>query len=271
MTYQTFEPDPDLAALVKCYWTLQVPAQAEVARQRLVPDGCIEMAFLFGDDIKRYTTGDDFVIGPRQMIIGQITETTYIQPTGYVDSFAVRFYPYGFAGIVDRSIQDLANTEAPLAEFFGGDAASTLTRQINEAEATERRISIVEDFLRQRLSEGSTIDAVVQSTIDAMIASQGSGTITTLLRDDPSKRRKLEREFKRRIGISPKQLGKVIRLQTALHRVLNRQSETLTEIAYESDYYDQAHFIKDFKEFTGTTPKEFLGAEQMALSSLFYK
>ena len=53
--------------------------------------------------------------------------------------------------------------------------------------------------------------------------------------------------------------------------LLNRQSESLTEIAYDSAYYDQAHFIKDFKEFTGTTPNKFLGADAMALSSLFYK
>ena len=53
--------------------------------------------------------------------------------------------------------------------------------------------------------------------------------------------------------------------------LLNKESKSLTEIAYKSDYYDQAHFIKDFKEFTGTTPKDFLKDDNMVLSSLFYK
>ena len=75
----------------------------------------------------------------------------------------------------------------------------------------------------------------------------------------------------KQIGISPKQLGKVIRLQTALKMLLNHKTETLTQIAYENEYYDQAHFIKDFKEFTGTNPKEFLEDRQNVLSSLFYK
>ena len=75
----------------------------------------------------------------------------------------------------------------------------------------------------------------------------------------------------KQIGISPKQLGKVIRLQTALKMLLNHKTETLTQIAYENEYYDQAHFIKDFKEFTGTNPKEFLENRQNVLSSLFYK
>jgi AraC-like DNA-binding protein len=52
--------------------------------------------------------------------------------------------------------------------------------------------------------------------------------------------------------------------------LLNQKTETFTQIAYESEYYDQNHFIKDFKEFTGITPKEFLSDEQMVLSSLFY-
>ena len=71
--------------------------------------------------------------------------------------------------------------------------------------------------------------------------------------------------------MSPKQLGKVIRLQTALKMVLNQQSGNLTNIAHESAYYDQAHFIKDFKKFTGTTPKDFLEDDSMVLSALLYK
>ena len=52
--------------------------------------------------------------------------------------------------------------------------------------------------------------------------------------------------------------------------LLNEKGDNLTNIAYESEYYDQAHFIKDFKEFTGTNPKRFLDNKEMALSSLFY-
>jgi AraC-like DNA-binding protein len=77
--------------------------------------------------------------------------------------------------------------------------------------------------------------------------------------------------FVKQIGTSPKQLGKLIRLQSALKMLLNEEGESLTHIAYQHDYYDQAHFIKDFKAFTGVAPKDFLGNENMALSSAFYK
>lgn len=59
----------------------------------------------------------------------------------------------------------------------------------------------------------------------------------------------------------------MIRLQTALKLLLNQKTETFTEIAYESEYDDQNHFIK---EFTGITPQEFLSDEQIRQSSIFY-
>lgn len=271
MKYQTFEPHPDLASLVKCYWTLEVPAQKDVQRQLIIPDGCIEMAFILADDIKRYTSGDDFVLQPRAMVLGQITQEFYIEPTGTVDSFAVRFYPYGFASFVRTPLGTLANKETPLALLFGEKTSDLLARNIIQAGDTETRIKIIESFLLNRLSETKTIDSIVRTTVDAIFATRGSSAIKTILKEDASKRRQLEREFTRKVGMSPKQLGKVIRLQTALKMILNRQSESFTEIAYESEYYDQAHFIKDFKEFTGTTPKKFLGAESMSLSSVIYK
>ena len=104
-----------------------------------------------------------------------------------------------------------------------------------------------------------------------MLLSKGSMPLNAILKDDLKKRRQLERNFATQIGISPKQLSKVIRLQATLQMLLNHTTATLTDIAYENEYYDQAHFIKDFKEFTGITPKDFLTDDKMALSSLLYK
>lgn len=270
MNYQTFKPHPDLASLISCYWILEVPAEADKEKQRIVPDGCIEMAFILGDDIKRYTSGNDFIIQPRAMILGQTIEPFYIEPTGYVNTFAIRFYPYGFTNFVSVPIKDLANKETPIELLFGEKVSKELERKIIQGTDVKQRIKIIEHFLLDKLSEQSTIDKIVRSTIDALLSTNGSVSISTILKGDLSKRRQLERKFALQIGISPKQLGKVIRLQTALRMLLNKKRKTLTSIAYESEYYDQAHFIKDFKEFTGTSPKTFLEDKQLALSSLFY-
>lgn len=270
MNYQTFKPHTDLQPIVKCHWTLEVPIEMAAEKQRIIPDGCIEMAFILGDDVKRFITDDEFVLQPRAMVMGQITKPSFIQPTGYVNSFAVRFYPYGFANFVEAPVKELANKDTPLTLLFGEKPAYELEQKIINATSTEERIEIVEGFLLSKLTETTTIDQMVKSTIDSLFTTKGSTAITTILKGELSKRRSIERKFLKQVGLSPKQLGKIVRLQTALKMILNRQSDSLSKIAYESDYYDQAHFIKDFKEFTGINPKNYLDDNQMILSSLFY-
>ncbi len=270
MNYQTFQPNSELNSLIKCHWTLEVPAEYSSEKQRIVPDGCMEMIFILGDDIKRYTSENEFIIQPKAIVVGQITEPFTIQPVGYVNCFATRFYPYGFASFIKTPLKNLENKETAIAELFGQTRANALQQKIVHAANTKKRIKIIETFLLNKLNEKATIDNIVKSTVDALLATSGSSPIKVILKEDLSKRRQLERKFLKQIGISPKQLGKVVRLQTALKLLLNQKKETFTEIAYESEYYDQNHFIKDFKEFTGTTPKEFLLDEQLILSSLFY-
>ncbi len=271
MNYQTFNPHPDLESLISCYWALEVPAEEHPQKQRIIPDGTIEMAFILGEDIKRYINDNEFILQPRSMVLGQIIEPFYIEPTGYVDTFAIRFYPFGFANFVDIPIQNLANKETPLKDLFGKQATETLEKRITLAENVKEKIQIIEEFLLNKLHEESTIDKIVETTIDVLISSNGNESISNIINKDKSKRRQLERKFKQQIGISPKQLGKIIRLQAALKLLLNQETKKLTNIAYQCEYYDQAHFTKDFKEFTGITPKDFLGNKSMSLSSVFYK
>lgn len=275
MDYQTYPPHPDLESLISCYWTLEVPAAKDVQRQRIVPDGTIEMAFILGDDIKRYTSEEEFIIQPRSMVLGQIIDPFYIEPTGTVNTFAIRFYPYGFANFVSVSLKDLAKVETPIEMLFGEEVAKKLEQDIIQATDTKQRIAIIECFLQSKLNEqvmvSNIVTNIVRETIDTLLATKGGASINDILEGNLSKRRQLERMFVKQVGISPKQLGKLIRLQSALKMLLNQEDESLTNIAYNNEYYDQAHFIKDFKEFTGVSPKEFLGNDNMALSSVFYK
>ncbi|EID73866.1 AraC family transcriptional regulator [Imtechella halotolerans K1] len=271
MEYKTYEPHIDLKSLVSCYWTLEVPKQIETQKQRIVPDGCIEMAFILGDDIKRYTSDKEFLLQPRAMVLGQTIEPFFIEPTGLVNTIAIRFYPYGFANFISEPIENLVNKETSLEQLFGFETATDLEQNIINAKDTEHRINIIEEFLLNRLNEEKTINAIVKNTVDSLLSTNGSVSISSIFKDNPSKRRQLERNFRKQIGVSPKQLGKLIRLQTALKMLLNQQSENLTDIAYNSEYFDQAHFIKDFREFTGINPKEFITHENLALSALFYK
>lgn len=271
MNYQTFKPHEDLESIVKFYWTLEVPFDPKNQTQKIVPDGCIEMTFNFGDKIKRFTSATDFILHPNAMVMGQRTKSFDILPTGNVDTFAICFYPIGFANFVTMPLENLVDKETPISELFGQVEADILEQQMIQAADTRQRIDIIEAFFLKMLIEKNTISNIVKSTVDVLLKTNGTTPINDILIDDISKRRQLERHFRKHIGISPKKLSKVIRLQATLNLLLNKKSETLTDIAYESDYFDQNHFIKDFKDLVGVTPKEYLNNEHMALSALFYK
>lgn len=271
MNYQTFEPHPDLRSVVKFYWTLEVPFDPQNEKQKIIPDGCIEMTFNFKDPIKKYVSDTEFIIQSNCMVMGQRTRSFDIEPVGNVESFAVCFYPFGFSCLVTEPLGNFVDQDLSLDVLFGESTASELEQTIFNAENTEERIQIMEAFLFDRLHQHSTIDHLITQTVDALLETNGRQSIGSLLQNDPSQRRTLERTFKKHIGISPKRLGRIIRLQTALKLILSEE-QSLTHIAYESDYFDQSHFIKDFKELIGSTPKQLLSQkENMRLSTLFYK
>ncbi|TGK48040.1 AraC family transcriptional regulator [Leptospira bouyouniensis] len=271
MEYQTYLPHKDLSSIVKCYWTLKVEPSESKGKQIIVPDGCIEMAFLLGDGIKRFTNDDCFVLQPNTMVIGQITKPFTIEPLGYVNTFAVRFYPFGFSAVHSAGMDKLKDKETDLSELFGSRVVSELINQIRAAKDTKERIHSIENFLFGLIKEKSNQERVVQMAIDTLLKSQGSASIRSIGKLNSNKIRDLERKFLKQVGVSPKQLGKIIRLQTAIKLMLDEKDKSLTQIAYDSDYYDQSHFIKDFKQVTGLNPSDFFGDKSFLLSTIFYQ
>ena len=201
MNYQTYKPHKDLESIVKFYWTMEVPFDPKNQKQKIVPDGCIEMTFNFGDKIKRYISETDFIVHPNAMVMGQRTKSFDILPVGNVDTFAICFYPIGFANFVKMPLANLVDSETPISELFGQVEADILEQQMIQAINTRQRIEIVETFLLKILSEKNTISNIVKTTVEALLKTNGTTPINVLLNDDISKRRQLERHFKKQIGI----------------------------------------------------------------------
>lgn len=269
MDYQTFEPTQDLAAFIKCYWTLESPAEHPAQKQTIVPDGCMEMIFHLGDLYKQYLPNGETIIQPRSFVFGQLTQPLEIEPTGRTEIFSVRFHPDGFLPFAKGSIKALENKATSLEDLFS-DEGINLEDQVLNAGSTSKRIALMESFLTKKMVDANTIAGIIKSTVDLMMDTKGQLSVGDLSQQVNINKRQLERNFSSAIGLSPKQLSKTIRLQAALKALLNQKNKNLTTLAYEGKYYDQAHFIKDFKEFTGITPKEFYGSN-LAMSTLFYQ
>jgi AraC-like DNA-binding protein len=268
MNYQTFEPSQELTTLIKCYWTFESPKEETPQRQTIVPDGCMEMIFHCGDLYRQYLENENSIIQPRCFVIGQLTRPLEIEPTGETDIFSVRFHPDGFLPFLTAPIKQMKDTAVALEQLFGDDGQQ-LEQEILSANSTPERIELIETFLSSHLTDPETISRVVKLTVETILSANGQVPVDELLQRTNISRRQLERKFSSAIGLSPKQLSKIIRLQAALKMLLSKNFTSLTALAYENEYYDQAHFIKDFKELTGFTPKEFYG-DNFRMSSFFY-
>lgn len=268
MNYQTYEPGNDLKPFVKCYWTLEFPKEKHPQKQTIVPDGHMEMIFHYGDLYKQYIDSRNTLIQPRCFVIGQLTRPLEIEPTGETGIFSIRFQHEGFLAFATVPIKEMENKAISLEILFGEEGRE-VEKKILNATSTQNRIELIELFLMERLVDIKTIDRVVKSTVETILAARGHVQIDKLAKQININRRQLERKFSASIGLSPKQLSKTIRLQATIKMLLDRKFTSLTALAYQGEYYDQAHFIKDFKELTGFTPKEFYNSN-LKLSTLFY-
>lgn len=267
MVPHIFKPGEDLSAFVKCYWVLESPKGNTPVRNTIVPDGCVKMIFHYKDLYKHYLQDGSSVILPKSFLIGQLTQPYDVEPTGETGTFFVCFHPNGFLPFTTLPIKEMENTAVPLEKIFGKDGIS-ISQKIIRAQSTPERINHIETFLLDRLINTQTIDHIVNSTVATILTANGQISVEELSDQAETNRRQLARKFSTAIGLSPKQLSKTIRLQAALKALLAEKPTKLTELAYDNQYFDQAHFIKDFKEFTGLTPKEFYG-DQLTMSLIF--
>jgi AraC-like DNA-binding protein len=267
MNYQTYTPIDELQPFIKCFWSLDDLPGEGMKRQRVIPDGCMEMIFHYGDLYRQYFEDGSFITQPRCFLFGQITTSLEIEPTGKSGVFAARFLPEGLAPFLSIPVYELQNTAVSLIELFGKEG-QRLETQVLSASENLQRIKIIEDFLLARMVNPKTVDDIIKQCVDVIIKSGGRLRMNEVTNQVNINRRNMERKFMSAIGISPKQLAKLVRLQATIKMLGQKNFTSLTSLAYENGYYDQAHFIKDFKEFTGISPKLFF-ASNLQLSSLF--
>jgi AraC-like DNA-binding protein len=266
---KTYEPNIALTAFVKRYWTLDGEKENTPLKNTIVPDGTMKLIFHYGDTYKHHSQSGEITILPKCFLIGQLTKPYVIEPIGVTGSFVVQFKPNGFLPFATIPIKEMENTAIPLDKLFG-ENGNKLGEQILNANATAQRIQIIETFLLKELANQKRIDHIVKSTVDVILNANGQFSVNKFSKHNDISRRQLTRKFSSTIGLSPKQLSKTIRIQATLKSLLNNEVTSLTDLAYQNEYFDQAHFIKDFKEFTGLTPKEFYG-EDLKMSLIFDK
>ncbi len=267
MKPEIYQASSELAAFVMCYWTLEGEKESTPQRNTIVPDGTMKLIFHYGDTYKHHPNNEESIRLPKCFLIGQLTKPYIVEPLGITGTFVVRFHPNGFLPFSTIPIKEMENTAVSLDKLFGKEGED-LGNNILNANSTLERINIIEAFLLKHLTNKQTIDNIVKSTVETILSAKGQFSVNEHSTKIKVNRRQLTRKFSSVIGLSPKQLSKTIRIQAALKSLLTKEVNKLTDLAYENEYFDQAHFIKEFKEFTGLTPKEFYG-DDLKMSLIF--
>ncbi|HET7535275.1 MAG TPA: helix-turn-helix transcriptional regulator [Candidatus Didemnitutus sp.] len=164
----------------------------------------------------------------------------------------VQFTAVGAAAILRRPLDDFCNTTVALADVLGRrPVLHDLSEQLALAPNHGRRMQLLEEFLLGRIGTGRP-DVLVSAAVSWIERAGPEARVEALVQHIGLSQSALERRFRRHVGVSPRQFASLVRLQHILR--LRRAGQDFTSIAHAAGYFDQSHFIKDFKRFAGRAP-----------------
>jgi AraC-like DNA-binding protein len=242
--YLEYSPSPRLNPFVASYWSLQVSEIKEPENYRVLPDGCIDLLF---DNISR----------PSGVIVGSMTKSVSVTLQPNAKYFGVRFRPGGASSFLNISLKEIADTQLKLEDVWRN--AYSEFSDVMDNKQVKRQIETVENLLEKQLSNNAIGNRKVRAAITLLNAHDGNYSVNMLSKTLEISRQHLNRIFTEAVGLNLKMFSRIVRLQAALKCARRAPVNDWALFALENGYYDQAHFISDFKDLTGVTPTNFFG------------
>lgn len=252
MQFHTIQPSGKLADIVRYFWVLEgygssdeplrIPASAfpelifhyEGRFDEMLPDNKVTPSFITG-------------------IHGQSNRFRDFTVHGSFGMIGVHLYPYALKSLFGIPAIDFTNQLPDLISILK-PAEQHISESVLTAKSNVGRIQLISQFLEQRIKK---VRPDVVYAVKKIIQTSGSVNISALADDCFTSKRQFERNFKDLTGFTAKSFARITRF-SALYNTANYREKSLTEIAYDFGYSDQSHFIHEFKEFSGHTPKSWL-------------
>lgn len=171
-----------------------------------------------------------------------------------IGTILVYFTEIGFSHFASHPVNELFNLSLSLDNVLDKSKISEVEEKLASANTDKQRIKIVEQFLLSQLKNIQT-DKLISEAVKLIYQYKGNIRIKELNEKLFISQSPLEKRFRKVVGTTPKKFASIIRFNSILNG-LNEQ-KSLIEICHENNFFDQAHFIKDFKQFTGDTPEHF--------------
>ena len=256
-------PKPPLNRFIECFW--YVDLQVPYTREKILPTSTIELIINFGPPHRKYNTAEtDFDLMKDCWIAGFQTGFIVNEPVAETCMMGVRFKPGGAYPFLDLPILEITDFVIDMDHLWGGFAHEVRNRLL-ELTSVQSRFSLLEMIMFERLNRDRLELAAVKYAIDSIFGAGGNLSLRALSDDIGISQKHLNHQFKKSVGVSPKQFSRVAKFQNVLKRIDPFSPIDLGSIAYTCSYYDQAHFNHDFSRFTGMSPTDYVSFRRSLL------
>jgi len=204
--------------------------------------------------INRGETTEDI---PRLALSGMRKTFRKFNYEANTSTILVTFTETGAYQVFKRPLFELFEDIESLDSFFAASEVSELEEKIYTAIDNYERIRYIENYLISKLICVDA-DKLVWAAVNEIHKTTGIVNICYLANHFALSQDAFEKRFRKIVGSSPKQFSTIVRMKFLLAK--EPGSKSMTDLAYRFEFYDQAHFIKQFKSFTGQTPKDFFKA-----------
>lgn len=252
------QPNDPLADYLQVMWTVE--GQTAWSRERILPSGCVDVLVNLGPvqhlldrDNPRLVTEyrDAWVSGVQQQYL--LIESLYKSRL-----MGIRFLPLGAFRFFGLPMQELSGQVIDLDQVLGASAISELRSRLLEAASVLAQFQILVAWVTERMKSGPDEDYAIRHAYRRLLSGGGDVRIGALAEELGISQRHLIQRFRGQVGVAPKRFARIVRYRSAIERLIKEESVDQASLALDCGYYDQSHFIHDFRAFSGATPTEFL-------------
>jgi AraC-like DNA-binding protein len=255
ITYQEYPPSSVLRPYVECYWTITVDRMSSLQRELIIPGGRAELIFNFNQSLIWHDAAfpNVGVLCPIAFLLGQRNRYFYMSSNGPIDALGIRMRPGGLAQFTDIPVHHFHNIIPALQDVFG-QQANTWIEILLKSPAAERITNT--EIVLSRVCKANLETKKIMELI-SVVKRSNVESVTGLCELTGLHYKKLERTFNGVTGYTPKNFVRIMRFYRSLLE-MRRTKNSFTTVSLDTGYYDQSHFVHDFKQFTGITPSKFI-------------
>lgn len=259
MNYQIYPPCKALSGIVKNFWTFEgIASKTSPFTLRTMASGFPELIFHYKGIFSEVNSDNNISASFTAGIHGQTNKYRDFIVFEDFGMIGVHLFPFVVKPLFQISSAELVD-ELPELTFSKKWKQTAIESKISQSKNNEERISILSKYITSCLTEKP--NPLIAHSVNKIIETKGNIDINTLSRDSFYSHRQFERIFKEATGFTAKHFSRLIRFNQVIQG--NHIGKSLTEVAFDFGYYDQSHFINEFKEFSGFNPKKFFNVEQV--------